>query len=623
MAVLVALSCAAIAIFLPGTASSAIAPTVSREMYCWILLQSATLSFAAVLPAAICLLVAPRWAMTLGTTLLLLLPVIMIFDAVTFRWTGERFLSAAVWRLATELRAGLVGHVTARMLTDAAALVALTAAGLYLLQQMAQRLATTMCDRRWLGSACGIGVAGSLVLLILGALPLLQSKATLASMAQHSGRHPLCVFRLLPDRSVIPIEVVVATPTGKDDLQRALLRRHNEQRLVSVQPVQTRSTLPDVLIVVIESFRSELVDDDVMPSLSQLAAEGLHCQTHFSGGNATSHGMFSLFNGLEAVWFQRPVTYSPLLNRLFRHAGYEIGFFAGHDDWRLFMMDGFIDPQHFDVFECVHPNGLLSDRHAVVNASRFLARQQHEGSAKPRLAILYLYATHAVYQSYVEDQVFQPAADRRLIYPYSDQMRDQVWNRYRNSGRTVDRFLKSLLRDDRVILVTGDHGESFLEDGTIGHGIRISSYQNMTPAILYAPQLAPRKIRAPTSHIDLLPTLLDLLAIPITHPRVFDGVSLCRASDQALSDRCFLTRNYLDNDYGLIGPWSAQLDAPYAYRVLLSLDPPQFRALNAINAEGIGLAARPTPDSRVSLQRWISDRFPVQTGDTSGGVDGR
>ncbi len=217
-----------------------------------------------------------------------------------------------------------------------------------------------------------------------------------------------------------------------------------------------RSELPDVLIVVVESFRRELLEPAVMPNLWEYATKGIHCRTHFSGGNATNHGMFSLLNGLEAIWYERGVRYTPLLNRLFREAGYELGFFAGHDDWRKFYMDGYISEEQFDVFEIAKPEGLKSDRRATELASMFLDRKDPatEDPAtedrRPRLALLYLYATHATYNSYVEDQHFQPAADDRFLYPFSEAVRPAVWNRYKNSARTVDRFLGAVMRDDRV-----------------------------------------------------------------------------------------------------------------------------------------------------------------------------
>ena len=56
---------------------------------------------------------------------------------------------------------------------------------------------------------------------------------------------------------------------------------------------------------------------------------------------------------------------------------------------------------------------------------------------------------------------------------------------------------------------------------------RYSYNENLeTPAILYQPALfKPKSFEFPTSHVDLLPTLLDSMRIPYL-PTAFDGASL-------------------------------------------------------------------------------------------------
>ncbi len=620
LAILVSLTCTAIAWFQPKHAGRgdwlAASSPESIGLHGWILLQSAILAASVVLIAAGLCQLAPRVTRSLSTAALLMLPIIMIADAIMFQWTGERFLSAASWRILSESSSRLIPFTTTRMMIDAALVALLSFSWLLLLVYVARRMA---CQWPPPNHARKASIFLALCLAAIGvvaATTLRDPNATFQSMTADSARHPFCVFRLIPFQGVSGPAAAPSTPLVGKGPREAKARRELEQRYVTVDANSTDSSYPDILIVVVESFRRELVTAEIMPHLWAIAQKSLHCRHHFSGGNATNHGMFTLINGLEAIWYQQPVTYSPLLNRLFHGAGYEIGFFAGHDDWRLFMMDGFIDPKHYDVFECTTPHGLSSDRRATENAIRFLERRDPGALAsKPRLALLYLYATHAIYDSYAEDQIFQPAADDRLRYPYDDAMRDQVWNRYKNSARTVDRFLAAAFRENCVMLVTGDHGESFLEDGTIGHGIRISEYQNMTPAILYAPNLEPRTLDCPTSHADLLPTLLDLAGIRITPRGVFDGVSLRQTSESDLANRVFVTRNYLDDDFGLIGPWTCEPDAPFAYRASLSLRPPTFTALNAIERAGYGVPAGSNLDGSRATRRWLRSRFAEPPGE--------
>ena len=68
----------------------------------------------------------------------------------------------------------------------------------------------------------------------------------------------------------------------------------------------------------------------------------------------------------------------------------------------------------------------------------------------------------------------------------------------------------------------------------------------MTPAVIYYPGVVPRKIDASTYHADLLPTLLSILNLTVTDSSVFDGVDLTQASDEMLSQRGVVSRNYMD-----------------------------------------------------------------------------
>ena len=153
-----------------------------------------------------------------------------------------------------------------------------------------------------------------------------------------------------------------------------------------------------------------------------------------------------------------------------------------------------------------------------------------------------MFGTH-LYESFSEpaDRVFFPAQKAEFPHSYSPQMNQRVVNCYKNSFRMMDRVVAPLLRDDCVVIVVGDHGESLLDDGTNIHGTRLSRVQNMTPALIHYPGVTPRKIDCPTMHADILPTLLSVLNVPVTPSDVFDGVDLATVDEQELAERSFVT----------------------------------------------------------------------------------
>ena len=95
----------------------------------------------------------------------------------------------------------------------------------------------------------------------------------------------------------------------------------------------------------------------------------------------------------------------------------------------------------------------------------------------------------------------------------------------------IGRFLAWLrergLADDTIVIVTGDHGEAFGEPhGGSGHGFTAYDEELRVPLIIWNPRLFRDGGRVTTvgSHIDLAPTILDLLGL--RSPNGWDGASL-------------------------------------------------------------------------------------------------
>lgn len=97
------------------------------------------------------------------------------------------------------------------------------------------------------------------------------------------------------------------------------------------------------------------------------------------------------------------------------------------------------------------------------------------------------------------------------------------------------------LAEDTVFIVTSDHGEAFLEHGLLEHGGYLTEEMVHVPLMLWGRGI-PEGRRIPTlaSHVDLMPTILDLLGL--RGPALTQGSSLLallRASgiDPALAAR--------------------------------------------------------------------------------------
>ena len=107
----------------------------------------------------------------------------------------------------------------------------------------------------------------------------------------------------------------------------------------------------------------------------------------------------------------------------------------------------------------------------------------------------------------------------------------QAWlNRYRNTLGFLDHALADLLKNvdlnDNIVIVTGDHGESFYEDGTWLHSSRQSDIQTQVPMIIAGRGIPPGEVRERTSHLDMAPTLLHALGATAHSPPQWHGRNL-------------------------------------------------------------------------------------------------
>lgn len=68
-----------------------------------------------------------------------------------------------------------------------------------------------------------------------------------------------------------------------------------------------------------------------------------------------------------------------------------------------------------------------------------------------------------------------------------------------------------------LLLISSDHGQSFGEKGYYSHASAVSAEQLNVPLLLHHPRLLPRSGDFST-HFDVLPTVLDLIGVPLVTP---------------------------------------------------------------------------------------------------------
>ncbi len=177
-------------------------------------------------------------------------------------------------------------------------------------------------------------------------------------------------------------------------------------------------------------------------------------------------------------------------------------------------------------------------------------------------------------------------------------------SQHRNALRYADDALGALLDglaargvlDDTLVVVTGDHGEAFGEHpGNYGHTFQLFDENVHVPLVIALPGCnTARRLSRVASHVDLAPTVLDLL--DIAAPNGWEGASLL---DPTPRIALFAT------------DWSERLiglrDGRYKFILSLDSDTAQLFDLDADPGETTDLATR-LPEITARYRRRLTGR---------------
>ena len=278
----------------------------------------------------------------------------------------------------------------------------------------------------------------------------------------------------------------------------------------------------NIVWLVAESLRADMLAPDIMPASWKLAKQSSHFLNHYSGGNGTRMGMFAMFYGLYGnYWFsflaQRrgPVLFDVLLDMNYQMEMFTSAAFTYPEfDKTIFAR---IPSDHLHEFEA-EPRW-RRDQHNVDSILDFIDKRD---PARPFMTFMFFESPHARYYFPAETAIRKPYADN-FDYATMDVSKDMplVFNRYINSCHYLDSQIERILHrleqrgllDRTIVIITGDHGEEFMEKGRYGHNSAFSQEQTRPPLVLWVPGRPAREITHMTSHLDLPATILPLLGV--------------------------------------------------------------------------------------------------------------
>lgn len=324
----------------------------------------------------------------------------------------------------------------------------------------------------------------------------------------------------------------------------------------------------NVLLLTIDTLRRDRVGayghrGGLTPTLDRLAADGVRFTA------ATSHVPLTLpahasvltgrvppHHGLRVNGAARLGDDVPSLATVLHDHGYRTGAFVG-----AFVLDRRYGlARGFDTYDDRYPQASIgrtfgfAERRgdAVVEAAGAWIDAQTTGA--PWFAWVHLYDPHAPYEA--------PAAFANGRTPYDGEVA------YADAmvGRLLARVQSAGHRDDTLIVVTADHGESLGAHGESTHGLFAYDETLAVPLLLRGPGVGRGAIDGPVGHDDILPTVLDLAGVPA--PAGVDGVAASRGlpADRAVyfeALEAHLTRDWAPLTGVIDGRWK-YIDLPAA-----------------------------------------------------------
>lgn len=324
---------------------------------------------------------------------------------------------------------------------------------------------------------------------------------------------------VLPLQVPVRMNKVMGTLTGRhgmtDPADLNVAAGTPAGRLAASEIAITRK--PDIVIALIESLRSDFLDEQTMPALWTRAQRGLVFDRHYSSASATHFALFSLFYGEPAT--QRDAVIgagrTTLLFPLLKANGYQPRLIAASSvDWMELTRSVFADVQ--DSLETELPGeGYVKDDAMLERARAFVDGAKPD---QPVFLFLFFVGTHFRYSYPPEAERFTPCWDGEGSLAADLAGREMIQRRARNSAIEVDRKLEAFLQHFEqkrgarpLTVITGDHGEEMLEHGRVGHATDVTEEQLHVPMVLLDEGLPTGHRDAPTGHIDVLPTILARL----------------------------------------------------------------------------------------------------------------
>ena len=256
--------------------------------------------------------------------------------------------------------------------------------------------------------------------------------------------------------------------------------------------VSAPSEHKNLLVVVVDSLRADMLNNINMPNLQRYADQHLNYRRHMSGGNDDAMGMFGLFYGLPGHYYgdiradkRPPVLFDEMLRQ-----DYQFGLFGALEDAKQYQQSLLAG-----LRKQVFVSRQSDDTRLIGDWQQWLGTRTAD---RPWFSLVYLSSPGDYQVPASLKGPFQPELTRfNPATAYRPENLQKLENRYKNSVFYTDQLLEQMLSqlqqqglsEQTIVVITSNHGQEFNEtqSNSWGYGSNYSPYQVQVPLVLAWP----------------------------------------------------------------------------------------------------------------------------------------
>lgn len=274
----------------------------------------------------------------------------------------------------------------------------------------------------------------------------------------------------------------------------------------------------NIIFIVIDSWRFDCLTKEITPNIEAFSHLSQNFTNHNSGSNMTTGGIFSLFYGIPATYFDSftGIKMSPVFIDELQKQNYNIAVFSSSTiENPPFNQNVFANIKNLRLFSKGNSPS-ERDKNVTIDWTTNLNKTD---KSKPFFNFLFYDAAHGFDYPETYNIPFKPSLKEVDFLALDDNYDIKPFkNRYKNAlhfidaeiGKVISKLKNDKLLDNTIIIITGDHGQEFNDNkkGYWQHGGNFSKYQIQVPMLIFDASKLYKQYSHQTLHYDIVPSLM-------------------------------------------------------------------------------------------------------------------